>query len=152
MVETGMLVLAGTLDSAGIVVSGTTVVGATVVGRTVVGRTLVGTPVVCGWQTSLVQVTVWVTVMLVVPVVTEVTVLEPEVIVVVPTGQVVVTKVIVLVVTGVVAGPEGAMVVGPTELGTRVPGLVTTGTVATEEDPLATPVREPVVHVVVLGW
>jgi hypothetical protein len=38
--------------------------------------------------------------MLLVPVVREVMVLEPEVIVVVPTGQVVVTKVIVLVVTG----------------------------------------------------
>lgn len=115
----------------------------------------------CGWQTSSVQVTVWVTVMLLVPVVIEVIVLEPEVIVVVPTGQVVVTKVMVLVVTGVLAGPEGAMVVGPTELGTGVPEPVTTGIedptlvaptlVGTEEDPPGTPVTEPVVHGVVLG-
>lgn len=41
-------------------------------------------------QTSLVQVTVWVTVMLLVPVVTAVMVLDAEVKVVVPTGQVVV--------------------------------------------------------------
>lgn len=98
------------------------------------GTTVVGTPVVCGWQTSLVQVTVWVTVMLLVPVVTEVRVLDPEVMVVVPTGHVVVTKVMVLVVIDSDAGAEGATVVGPTvvgpaELGTGVPVSLTTGTV-----------------------
>lgn len=67
----------------------TGVVGRAVVGVIVeTGTTEVGTDtgeVEWGWHTSLVQVTVWVTVMLLVPVVTEVIVLEPEVKVVVPT-------------------------------------------------------------------
>jgi len=45
---------------------------------------------VCGWQTSFEHVTTSVTTTVVVPVVRAVMVLEPEVIVVVPTGQVVV--------------------------------------------------------------
>lgn len=51
------------------------------------GRVVVA---VCGWQTSLVQVTVSVTTMVLVSVYEEVIVLLPEVKVVVPTGQVVV--------------------------------------------------------------
>ena len=85
-------------------------------------------------------------VMLLVPVVRDVIVLEPEVIVVVPTGQVVVTMVMVLVVTGVVAGLEGATVVGPTKLGARVPEPVTTGTVG------PTSVGPTLVGVTVWGW
>jgi len=56
-----------------------------------VGTLLAGTLVgVCGWQTSLVQVTVAVTTTVLVLVHTEVIVLPPEVKVEVPTGQVVV--------------------------------------------------------------
>lgn len=68
----------------------------------------------CGWQTSFVQVTTSVTVIVSVEVVSEVMVLEPEVIVVVPTGHVVVMYVEVLVTTTsgsvVRAGEDGALV------------------------------------------